>query len=369
MSLAMMVAPRDRAFRSLKGLERTGATSRVLNLAAIVARHAERCGERPPPLFSSGVLGGALIIKHRLRPDELSLFRRHRRTATKLVIPIERTDLSLGGRSLFVGQTGWTRMLGALHGERNGDAHDVALLEALDELPSLDPFLVREQLKRRRFETAAAYFVLSPADLDRMYEFVRQELMGLVRLACGADRVEPESDRLVHAILSGEQDLRLESLRAALHLDEANYGEGLFCWRGLLYYKWVLEDVLPTLATMTGELGEIRLTGARPPAVIDEVYALKSRVAAGLSRRTAQIAEALGEYDVAFGLLRDQVDPSAFARFLMGAPAVFRTLGEDMGALSHVASYWRYRFPADAPLLAPADELTDILEDYAHLLD
>lgn len=365
----MTVATRDRAFRSLKGLERTGATSRVLNLAAIVARHAERSGERPPPLFTAGVLGGAVIIKHRLRPDELGLFRRHRRTATKLVIPFERSDLSLGGRALFVGQPGWTRMLGALHGETNAHAHDVALLESLDELPSLDPFLVREQLKRRRFETAAAYFVLSPADLDRMYEFVRRELEGLVRLACGAERVEPETERLVHAILSGEQDLRLESLRAALHLHEADYGEGLFCWRGLLYYKWALQDVLPTLETMTAELGEMRLTGARPPAVIDAVYALKTRVASGLARRTAQVAEALGEYDAAFGLLRDQIDPSAFARFLMEAPTVFRALGEDMGVLSHIASYWRFRFPADAPLLASADELTDILEDYAHALD
>ncbi|CAN7389334.1 hypothetical protein LJR219_002378 [Phenylobacterium sp. LjRoot219] len=365
----MTVATRDRAFRSLKGLERTGATSRVLNLAAIAARHAERGGERMAPLFTAGVLGGAVIIKHRLRPDELSQLRRSRRTATKLVIPFERTDLSLGGRALLVGQPGWTKMLGALHGEPVGHAHDVALLEALDELPSLDPFLVREQLKRRRFETAAAHFVLSPADLERMYEFVRRELEGLVRLACGAERVEPETDRLVHTILSGEQDLRLEALRTALHLDAADYGEGLFCWRGLLYYKWVLQDVLPTLATMTGELGDVRLSGARPAAAIDEVYALKNRVASGLARRTAQVAEALGEYDAAFDQLRDQTDPAAFARFLIGAPTVFRTLGEDMGVLSHIASYWRFRFPADAPLVAPTDELTDILDDYALALD
>lgn len=365
----MTVASRDRAFRSLKGLERTGATSRVLNLAAIVARHDARGGERLPPLFTAGVLGGALLIKHRLRADETELFRRGRRTATKVVVPFERSDLSLGGRSLFVGQPGWTKMLGALHGEPAAHAHDVALLEALDELPSLDPFLVREQLKRRRFQTAAEYFVLSPADLDRMYEFVRGELEGLVRLACGADRVEHETERLVHAILSGEQDLRLESLRAALHLDQADYGEGLFCWRGLLYYKWMLRDLTPQLETLTGELGEIRLTGARPAAVIDAVYALKSRVASGLARRAAQVAEALDEYDVAFGLLRDQIDPAAFARFLLGAPAVFRTLGEDMGVLAHIASYWRFRFPTDAPLLAPADELTDILDDYAHILD
>ena len=98
-STLITVAPRDRAYRSLKGLERTGATSRVLNLAAICARNAERGGERLAPFFDAGVLGGALIIKHRIRPGEESLFARPRYTATKVVVPFERTDLALGGRS------------------------------------------------------------------------------------------------------------------------------------------------------------------------------------------------------------------------------------------------------------------------------
>jgi hypothetical protein len=361
---AMTVAGRDRAFRSLKGLERTGATSRVLNLAAIGARAAER-GERLPSFFQAGVLGGALIIKHRLRPDELGAFARPRYTGTKVVVPFERTDLSLGGRSVFVGQQGWTRMLGSLHGEPQAHAHDVAILEALDELPSLDPFLVREQLKRRRFEMAAAYFVLSPADIERMEGFVQAELEELVRLALGGARVDHETGRLVHALLSGGDDLRLESLRGALHLNDNAYGEGLFCWRGLLYYKWSLQDVLPKIEAMVADMGAVRLLGRRTQAVVDHVYELKNQVAAGFARRLSEIGRHVQEYDAAFALLRDQVDPAAFSRFLMGAPAAFRALGEDMGVLSHSASYWRYRFPQEAPLLAAPDELTDMLEDYA----
>ena len=365
----MTVAQRDRAFRSLKGLEQTGSTSRVLNFAAITARHTERGGERLPPFFASGVLGGALIIKHRLRANELGIFNRPRYTATKLVIPFERTDLSLGGRALFVGQPGWTKMLGELHGQRNADPHDVALLEVLDELPSLDPFLVREQLKRRHLQTAAAYFVLSTGDLERMHGYVRGELEELVRLACGGDRVGHETEKLVHAILSGEEDVRLESLRGALHLDESEYGEGLFCWRGLLYYKWSLQDVLPTLEEMSGDMAAVRLVGPRSQATVDHIQALKNQVIAGVARRIGQVGQSVEEYDQAFSLLRDQVDPAGFSKFLMEAPTVFRALGEDMGVLSHAASYWRYRFPEGEPLLASPDELTDILEEYALALD
>jgi hypothetical protein len=181
--------------------------------------------------------------------------------------------------------------------------------------------------------------------------------------------VGPETEKLVHAILSGENDLRLEALRGALHLEESEYGEGLFCWRGLLYYKWSLREVLPLLEEIIGEVGAVRLVGSRSQSVVDHVYALKNQVASGFARRLAQVAQQVTEYDQAFALLRDQIDPAGFSRFLMAAPTAFRALGEDMGVLSHAASYWRYRFPTDAPLLAQADELTDILEEYALALD
>jgi hypothetical protein len=365
----MTVAQRDRSFRSLKGLERTGATSRVLNFAAIGARHGERNAIRPPPFFDAGVLGGALIIKHRLRPDEYSVFPRPRFTATKVVVPFERTDLTLGGRSFFVGQPHWTRMLGSLHGEATGNARDIALLEALDDLPSLDPFLVREQLRRRHFQMAAGYFVLSQADLERMQGFVHQELEELVRLAVGGGRVDQDTEKLVRAILSGEDDVRLEALRGALHLDASEYGEGLFCWRGLLYYKWSLRQVLPMLEEVTADLGAVRLVGPRTQVVVDQVYDLKNRVASGFVRRLAEVGRHVTEYDQAFAMLRQQIDPAAFSRFLMAAPASFRAVGEDMGVLSHSVSYWRYRFPEGEHLLAQPDELIDILEEFALALD
>lgn len=360
-----MTVARDRAYRSLKGLERTGATSRVLNLAAISTRLAERSGARPPSFFQAGVLGGALIIKHRLRSDEHGGFARSRYTATKLVVPFERTDLSLGGRSVFIGQQGWIRALGSLHGDREAHAQDVAILEALDELPSLDPFLVREQLKRRHFQLAATWFVLSHADQERMHAFVHDELQELVQLACGGERVRHETEKLAHAILSGDDDVRLEALRGALHLDDSEYGEGLFCWRGLLYYKWSLRTTLPLIDEIVAEMGAVRLVGPRSQTVVDRIYELKTQVAAGFARRLGEATRHVAEYDRAFALLRDQVDPAAFSRFLMTAPGAFRALGEDMGVLSHATSYWRFRFLDGDPLLATADELVDILEEYA----
>jgi hypothetical protein len=43
---------------------------------------------------------------------------------------------------------------------------------------------------------------------------------------------------------------------------------------------------------------------------------------------------------------------------------MFITLGERTGMVSHIASFWRYRFPKGRPLRVELDELFDILQDF-----
>jgi hypothetical protein len=56
----------------------------------------------------------------------------------------------------------------------------------------------------------------------------------------------------------------------------------------------------------------------------------------------------------------------AFRDFLLKSPEMFITLGERTGMVSHIASFWRYRFPKGKPLQAELDELFDILQDFHH---
>jgi hypothetical protein len=43
---------------------------------------------------------------------------------------------------------------------------------------------------------------------------------------------------------------------------------------------------------------------------------------------------------------------------------MFAALGERIGGISHIASFWRYRFPEGDPLAASWDEMMDILQDF-----
>ena len=101
----------DRMMRSLRALERTASTSRVLNLIAVEAESQRRPEYSQAPMFRNRVLNTALILKHRLRNDDIYLFDEARPTATKIIIPFDRSDLGLGGQSVFVGQRGWADLV------------------------------------------------------------------------------------------------------------------------------------------------------------------------------------------------------------------------------------------------------------------
>jgi hypothetical protein len=56
----------------------------------------------------------------------------------------------------------------------------------------------------------------------------------------------------------------------------------------------------------------------------------------------------------------------AFRDFLLKSPEMFLSLGERTGMVSHIASFWRYRFPKGRGLRIELDELFDILQDFHH---
>src|SRR3954471_846050 len=141
----------DRLTRSLRALDREASTSRVLNLEAIEARSAHRPEHGEAPLFRNRILNTALVVKHRLRADDVFLFDEVRPNATKIIIPFERSDL--------------------------------ATLRLIDQLPSLDPFLLREHLRRHGLSVASSYFALSTADMEQMQGFVSAQISLLIDLA------------------------------------------------------------------------------------------------------------------------------------------------------------------------------------------
>ena len=257
-----MAQSSDRSVRNLGALQKTASTSRVLNLLAVGSQHRDDPEYTTQPFCKNAILNESVILKHRLRADERYVFNQQRHVATKVIIPFERSDLRMGGRSFFVGQRGWTDMVKELSGEEESSYRDVSVLEALDEIPSLDPFLLREHLNRRGFPISSLYFAISDADMERMQAFVAAQIHELIDMAFPKE-TGTGSEKMASVLLSNQIDERLEPLRLVMRLDAESYREGIFSWKGFLYYKWALADMAPKLATVLKELAMLKPAGSK----------------------------------------------------------------------------------------------------------
>jgi len=355
----------SRGARDLLALQMSGATSRVLNLSLVEAKNRRDPDYASRPFFQNRTLNTAILVKHRLRADERYVFDGEKTSATKVILPFANTDLTLGARSMFVGQRGWRELLREVCDDSADIAKDLRLLGVIDRLPSLDPFLLREQLKRHGFEAARCYFAISPGDYERMQAFVSGEISKLIDLAFSGSGAAGDTGRLVQILLSTEVDDRLEPLRATLGLEGESYKEGVFSWKGFLYYKWVLADLWPKLDAVLEELGAARVAGARrEPHLARYLDQARGRLGVAIGRHRRDAVETLRVYDRAFRDLTVNGKPAAFREFLVKAPGMFMTLGERIGVISHIASFWRYRFPEPELEMIPISELADILQDF-----
>lgn len=358
----------DRTFRSLAALS-NASTSRVLNLLSISKTQAENKDFSANPMFSSPMLNSAIILKHRLRADEVDQMHSNRAVGTKVIIPFEKSDLRSGGKSLIVGQRGYEDMLreAGHYGERYDFDHDLKVLRLLDQIPSLDPFLLREHLRTNDVYPDAHYFEISDADQKRMFEYAAAEIRRLTNLAVvpGGNKRSDATTRMVSALLSSEVDEKLEPLRTTLQLQPGEFREGVFSWRGFIYYKWSLLDFWPDLVKALQQLKSITPLRSMDHDQRTYINQAKQVILNGARKNSGDIKSIIKVYDHAYDTLIAERDPRKFREFLLGAPAMFLEIGEKMGALSHITSFWKYRFPAGAPRTVDCDELTAIFQDFS----
>lgn len=356
--------------RDLSLIRASGSTARVMNLALTYERFGESDEFKESPLFRCEALNRALIVKHALRPHERALFEHPTTHATKIIFPFSPTELNLGGISVMLGEIQFDKIFRSVVGGVDPislDA-DVELLDLLNDVPSFDPFLMREQLRRLDRTPARCFFEVSDADVSSMMRFVAKEIEPLAALAFGATgrRIEKMAERLADKLMMDEGAQMLEPLRAALAMNMAQYRDGVFAWKGFLYYKWSLGQLETGQEHFGKSLALCRFTGGMPATKM-EVEKLRRNVIARTNLVLQRTNEAMRDYESAFGAL-SRGAPMSFRDFLLSAPGRFIGLGEAIGAVKHMHSLWGFRFPPGATWMMEADEALTMLGEFDRML-
>jgi hypothetical protein len=352
--------------RSVRFLATLGgaSTSRVLNLAQVAQANRDNPEYAEQPLFNSPIINTAFIMKHRMRKDEAFLFDSGRTMVTKIISPFDHDDLRAGGRSILVDQRGFDEAIKEF-GNYNGKAldRDLKVLKLLNALPSLDPFLLREYLANNKITVAPCYFAISDGDQQRMRKFVTTELARLTKLL-GADASEASTERMVAALLSSDVAEELAPLRETLNLSGEDFRQGVFSWRGFLYYKWSMARFWPDVMGVLRQIKEIQPHGAVSQKDHHELDAARNGIITRVRDNGQDVSRILSVYDTSFSNMVAQQAPKTFRDFLLSAPYTFAEMGEKMGAISHMVGFWGYRFPAGKPVVVDAEELGIIFQDF-----
>ena len=355
---------RDKTIRSLVALNKTGSTSRVLNLRSCHKNTADSEVLLGAPFFENHILNTSIVLKHRIRRDEYDIFEDSRQLATKVIMPLDQNNLRVGAHFVMVGQKHFEEQTASSLGDAlKSGSRDRKVLDLLDGLPSLDPFLVREQLRRHGYEPARAYFNISDADVLNMRAFVEAEVGSLADQSMDGGQGSHTS-RLVNKLLTNSVDLDLGPLRDVLRMTEAEYLDGIFAWRGFLYFKWVNAKVAPAVERLKAAISAVRPNMMPDDSVRRYLAGARVRLCEALDEASETIRDLLAEYDDAYKALVEQHNPGAFRQFLLDAPDKFMSIGQPLGAQEHMLSFWRYRFPnTRAPSISP-DELWDLFADF-----
>jgi hypothetical protein len=197
-----------------------------------------------------------------------------------------------------------------------------------------------------------------------MARFVEDEVRPLVTLCIGTDlEAVGSSQRLAGKIMSNDPRDRMEALREALRLESEDYQEGVFCWKGFLYYKWMLTSLRAEAASVADEVQCVRPMGK----VDREAKIWLDRGRAVLRDRIIETCYEAGStlavYDRAYAGLTQDGRSVDFRDFLLNAPRLFARLGDQLGAIQHVVSFWRFRFSRGSSPVG-VEELIDIFMDF-----
>jgi hypothetical protein len=342
----MRAIPAIAGVQSLRSIIQRSSSARVLDLHSLARDCALDADHRERPMFTHPVLNRTLIVKHHPRPGEFEYGTDRSAIVTKVIFPFDADDLDLGGQFLLVDDPDLVDQLERNLDYRDADiGHDVMVLKLIDRLPTLDPFLLYEALTANKLDVASCYFRLSPTDKAHMLDFVARQVETLIGLCFGGIAVsEAQAKRLSELILSEGDSEELAPLRLAMRMEPRQFAQAMFCWKAVLYYRWRSRGLGPEIKLVRRAIASVEISrfDFDTAPYVRRAIAELERMMAESERK---IAEMFRIYDEVFDALTAQKSPEPFRRFLVDGPRLFARLGERMGRLEQLVSYWQHQFP------------------------
>jgi hypothetical protein len=129
-----------------------------------------------------------------------------------------------------------------------------------------------------------------------------------------------------------------------MRMESVEFAQAMFCWKAVLYYRWRSRLLGPEIKATHRSITGVELSRFDPDSARFARAAI-NRLESMVLDCERRIAEMFRIYDEVFDALTAQRTPEPFRRFLIDGPRLFARLGERMGRLEQLTSYWAHQFP------------------------
>jgi negative regulator of genetic competence, sporulation and motility len=288
---------------------------------------------------------------------------------TKLYFPYDQNNPYVGGQSVFFTEStfletlknhiGWDSELSP-----EDYSADLKVLEILNSMPTLDPFLVRDKMDKEGVECDERYFAIQPEEWAEIQHHIRAKLEPMVKLAMqgelakSREQVKKFMDKIWHL----EDITDLVPLIQAFRLPIDKTEDIFYSWKGLAYYEFQytrnqerIRMLAEWLATASDPLDYVKPDQAK---VLKEYKNnIKGKIKAGWSKSARIFAEYNNSYDELFV---KRGSPAPFATFMGNAPQYFWSLGDVITRLYQSVEIWDKLTHRQAGRRLKGDQLLDL---------
>ncbi len=282
--------------------------------------------------------------------DSIQSKKQPRPIETGLFVPYDVKDPVRGGYAIYLRQANYANLLRDLMGvdveNTKQFATDVDILNMIDELPSLDPFLLKESFSLAGIKVSPRYFEITPKEEREIRDLIQDKILPIVGTALGVrSRLDliNKSKGFLEAIW--DPSLPEASLFvSAFGISTGDAASVFGAWKGVTYYQYAFQRYRERLAMVFSWMGSemsvpVDLQQNRAYAEQQRMY--KHSVIKRMKDMVRELGQIFREYESCYSEFLDRANPKPFREFLLSASKIYWLLGYCTTAIAHICTCFR----------------------------
>ncbi|WP_156901167.1 hypothetical protein [Nisaea denitrificans] len=288
---------------------------------------------------------------------------------TALYIPNDEELPHEGGYAVYLRQKDAAKLLQryvgiAEDGMTEAMRRDLSFLEMIDDLPSLDPFLLKTAFERHKAVCNPAYLMMKDGEEDKIKSVIRNKVRPIVNKALGADVNETtKTQRFIDAIWDPtipEAALFIQAFK----IDSKEVANVFSAWKGVSFYQYQFEINKPLIADVIRWLkseNSTPLDHREHRAFLPQQKMFKQQVLKKTLNLLANINQIFKDFDVCYEKFINDGDPVPFRNFLITSHYRYWLLGYCCTALMHTRNIFERCLSEGTRGVLRFEQLNDML--------